>query len=286
MNKKRLIYYIFFIVATGILIYLIPIKLIYRTYIFSFILLISVPRLLLTSASDRAGVWNPPPLYQRYRLSEYSPRKPFFQWWYFSLKDYENNTAFAFCYSMTHTVKDEKNGGAYMLFAAFSKKLRCHIYYKFPMDQFTRENDFDIEIGDTFSLKVMKDGDTGLRLRLKGKMDNSNNVWVNEGLGKEATISWDLDVSRIIGWYGQDDIEPGANRLGLISWNTYAYDSEVNGSVEVNGEVHEFTKSPRFRMYCDMNWGERFPGQLTAGKDSLEYSWGSGGQFPRAGSSA
>lgn len=274
MNKKPFLWCISIIAAAGVLLWLIPGNIVARIIIFVIIVVLVGPKLLVAIGTGTDGAWNPDPWYQRYRLSEYNPKKPFFQWWYFSLKDYETNTAFAFCYSMSKPIEDKGNEGAYLLFAAFGENLRCHLYYKYPLDQFKREKDFDIEIGEDFSLKVVSDGESGLRMRLTGKMDSPGNVWVAEGIGKDTVVSWDLDVTRLVGWYGQHDIEPMARSLGMISWNTYAYNSKVSGSVTVNGKKHDFTGTPRFRMYCDMNWGERFPTTLARDKENIEYAWG------------
>ncbi|MFX0098648.1 MAG: hypothetical protein ACFFCS_03635 [Candidatus Hodarchaeota archaeon] len=273
MNKKPLLYLFLFVAAIGVLILIMPVKILIRIIIFTVFIALVAPRIIVYIITDPDGVWNPPPWYQRYRISEYSPQKPFFQWWYFSLKDYETDAAFAFCYSISRPVKDKEKEGAYFLFATFSKETRCHIYYKYPLDQFKRDNDFDIEIEDKFSLKVIDSNETGLKLRITGKMNNPDNVWIAEGADKDTVASWDLEVNRVAGWYGQQDVEPLSRALGMISWNTYAYNSEVSGSVTLNGEKHEFTKTPRFRMYCDMNWGERFPTHLED-KNNIEYPWG------------
>ncbi|MBN2153423.1 MAG: hypothetical protein JW839_18355 [Candidatus Lokiarchaeota archaeon] len=232
------------------------------------------PGLTIAVFTGTDGVWNPAWHHQRYRISEYSARKPFFQWWYFSLKDYETGTTFAFCYSMSKTVNDPRNTGAYILFAAVGPGRRCHVYYKFPLERFEVAAGPVIKVGDDFSVSVMEGGNQGLKLKVAGRMANPRDAWVAEGIGRDAEVSWNLEVNRIAGWYGQQDIEPMTRALGMISWNTYAYDSEVLGSVTVDGARHEIARSPRFRMYCDMNWGERFPGALSEGKRHIDYPWG------------
>lgn len=235
---------------------------------------LAAPGILVAVKTDTDGVWNPPSHFQRYRGDEYPASKPFFQWWYFSLKDYETGDTLAFCYSMSRTVEHPANTGAYLLFARVGPGGRCHIYYKYPLDAFVHANDFDIRIGDAFSLTATE-GDGGmLRLKLQGRMDRPGNAWVAEGIGKDATIAWDMEVTRIAGWYGQQDIEPAARALATISWNTYAYDAEVHGTVSVNDQEHRFSRAPRFRMYCDMNWGERFPSHRSPAVNQIEYPWG------------
>lgn len=42
------------------------------------------------------GIINPPSLYERFRRDEYSD--PYFQWWYYWVKDMKTDTHFAFLY--------------------------------------------------------------------------------------------------------------------------------------------------------------------------------------------
>lgn len=44
----------------------------------------------------------------------------------------------------------------------------------------------------------------------------------------------------------------------------------MNGSVTINGTSYLISRSPRFRIYCDMNWGKNFP----RGDPSIDFMWG------------
>nr|MDO8118534.1 hypothetical protein [Candidatus Sigynarchaeota archaeon] len=67
------------------------------------------PWVLLEVKLDDDGVWNPVSFHQRYRASEFPENKPFFEWWYFSLKDYDTGMTFAFDYSMSRPSNDHAN---------------------------------------------------------------------------------------------------------------------------------------------------------------------------------
>ncbi len=234
-------------------------------------LMILMPHIYVGIFTDTQGVWNPDSVYQRYRINEYSKNKPFFQWWYYSLKDYKSERTFAFCYSMSRTIEDPKNTGAYVTFAMVEKGRKFHIYYKFPLEKFVVHNHYDLNIADgTFTLQVISHD----HLKIKGTMRNPKWVYVAEGIEENTEIEWDIDIKRIVGWYGQRDIESLTKFTENISWNTYAYDSEVWGKIKVNGTEYLIEKNENFRIYCDMNWGAYFPSVKDPKKPQIEYPWG------------
>jgi hypothetical protein len=235
------------------------------------LILLFIPPLYLSIILDRDGVWNPSTYYQRYRAEEYSSKRPFFQWWYYSLKDYRTNRTFALCYSVSRPSKDKTYSGVYMMFAMVSPTERFHIYYRFPWSDLERNGDYNLNIRNGLFLLTAKNGD---KYSLKGTMHDPTLVWTAEGIDKSVTISWDLNVSRIVGWYGQQDIEPMVKQTGVISWNTYAYDSEVQGTITINGTTYQIERTPQFRMYCDMNWGENFPSTKNPKQNQIDYPWG------------
>jgi hypothetical protein len=240
--------------------------------IFSLILLfVFSPFIFVEVVTESDGVWNPNPSYQRYRLSEYDSNRPFFQWWYFSLKDYQDNQTFAFTYSMTRPVQNLTYSGCYVLFAQISETSRFHIINNYSLTEFsnTDPNEADINIADSkFQISIL----TSDHYKMNGSSDNSN-IWVREGISDDTSYSWDLDIWRIAGWYGQQDIEFLTKGFSLISWNTYAYDSEVNGTITVNSTTYVIDRNSRYRIYCDMNWGQNFPDAPT-GEQPIDYPWG------------
>lgn len=227
--------------------------------------LASAPWIYLEVKIGDDGAWNPISTYQRYRASEFSSSKPFFQWWYFSLKDYATGMTFAFDYSVSRPATDQANRGCYVMAAMVNSTSRFHVYYKYPLDSASITNQFDFAVDDHSLVAVSDD-----HYRVKGKMDNASRVWTAEGITTSSVVEWDLDVYRIVGWYGQHDMEDLIKLVGVISWNTYAYDSEVNGSIWINGTRHDINRGPRFRIYCDMNWGETFPN----GDPAIDHMWG------------
>lgn len=218
---------------------------------------------------DNDGVVNPDSNYQRYRGNEYSTDSPFFQWWYFCIKDLANNTYWAFDYSLSRTVTNKTNEGSYMMFCSVDKQTDTNFqkYEKFPISSLTVNNDFDVKITNTnYAIHVINN-DT---YHVTGTMNNTGNVWYANGCPDNLYVKWDLTIYRIFGWYGQQDAESTIKSYGLISWDTYAHDAEVEGYITVGNTTYTISRNSNFRAYCDENWGENFP----SGSPSIDYPWG------------
>jgi hypothetical protein len=220
----------------------------------------------------RDGVVQPASYHQRYRRAEFDMNKPFFQWWYFAIKDHKNKRYFAFDYSMSDCVSDLTNEGSYVLFAIVDKANGKNFQKieNYPLENFKVERDFDVTISNNenvdFELKVIND-DT---YHVRGKMRNPSNVWFADGCDPGVYIEWDLTIYRNYGWYGQQDIQNITKSTGLINWNTYAHDSEVEGTIRIGDTTYTIERNEDFRAYCDMNWGINFP----EGKPSIDFPWG------------
>ncbi len=218
------------------------------------------------------GVVQPGGYFQRYRRAEYDRERPFFQWWYFAIKDLASNRYFALDYSLSDSAEDPTNEGSYVMFGMVdgNDQTRFHKYERYPLERFSVKNDFDLQIqaddGPDFSLEALDD-DT---YHLRGKMHHPQRVWVAEGCEPGLEIEWDLIVHRIYGWFGQQDIQQLTEAIGLINWNTYGHAAEVEGFIRVGETTHSFDRRPSFRAYCDQNWGESFP----TGSPAIEYPWG------------
>jgi len=81
---------------------------------------------LLVSAINAAiitgdGIPNPPSYYQRFRRSEYPASHPFYQWWYFTIKDLEHGEHFAFTYAYSES-KNTTTSGAYLMVIHFDQQ--------------------------------------------------------------------------------------------------------------------------------------------------------------------
>ncbi len=220
----------------------------------------------------RDGVVQPESYHQRYRRAEYFSDKPFYQWWYFAVKDHKNNRYFAFDYSMSACAKDLTNEGSYVLFAMVDKVNGKNFQKieRYPLENFKAERDFDITIKNNqdvdFEIKVIND-DT---YHVRGKMRNPSSVWFADGCAPGIYIEWDLVIYRNYGWYGQQDIQNIAKSVGLINWNTYAHDSEAEGYIKVGDTTYIIERNENFRAYCDENWGVNFP----EGNPSIDFPWG------------
>lgn len=229
--------------------------------------------LILFSAlfNNNSGMWMPGSYFQRYRGAEFSKKKPFFQWWYFSLKDYANNLTFAFCYSLNRPVKIRDYQGAYIIFAIVNSQTKGHTYHRFPLSSFKAKNHHDIDIGEQlFTVSVINDD----HYRIKGTINAKDSLWACEGIDPSTFIHWDLNIFRISGWYGQKDFEAMQRIAGIISWNPYAYNAEVEGTVTINKQKFLFQRNEHSRIYCDTNWGESLPGGGGAKKGRIDYHWG------------
>lgn len=234
---------------------------------------------------DNDGIVSPDVYEMRYRYDEYDQDAPFFQWWYYTIKDYDTNTEFALDYSQSFGPQDASNNGTYIMFSMVKtdSNTKFHKYERWETDDMAVANNgqpgfkIQIPVGNDPEYKVDFLGNG--TYHLTGKMIDPSRVWFADGTLDGAAIApgmeieWDLMIYRIYGWYGQPDFEPQLKDNGVISWNTYAHTSEVEGTITVNGVVYEFERTPRYRAYCDMNWGENFPAGLAC-EDAIDYPWG------------
>ena len=97
------------------------------------------------------GILEPESHYQRYRLSEYPSDQPFFQWWYFCIKDLKNNQYYAIIYGMTKSTDPQKtNQGASVMFGTRElqneKMTGFTKYEKYELENLQVENEFDYQL--------------------------------------------------------------------------------------------------------------------------------------------
>ncbi|KAJ3429169.1 hypothetical protein M0813_13792 [Anaeramoeba flamelloides] len=215
------------------------------------------------------GIVNPPQFWQRFRNKDYLSTRPFYQWWYYSLEDYEKETTYIFAYSYSRCVNDMTNQGSYVFFGEVNRNSQdphWQLISKYPLDEFKVNNDFNVSIANgKFKLEPISDS----VIHLKGEIDDSSHVWFAQNIDKSTKITWDLTLERVQGWYGQSDLELEDDLVGEISWNTYAHDSQISGEIKINSKTIKIEKSPNFRIYGDMNWGDYFPHG-----NGKEMSWG------------
>lgn len=231
------------------------------------------------------GVVDPDLQHMRYRYQEYDATAPFYQWWYYTIKDYDTNTEFAFDISQSIGPDNSTNDGTYVMFSMVqqSSSTKFHKYDRWTIPDMDVQNNgqpgfkIQIPVGNNPDFKIDFQGN-GV-YHLTGKMDDPAKVWFSDGslngvpVNPNTVVEWDLTVYRIYGFYAQQDMENELKDNGIISWNTYAHTSEVEGTIIVNGVTYTFQRTPRYRAYCDMNWGENFPKGLPSESD-VDYPWG------------
>ena len=238
---------------------------------------------------------NPPSFYQRGRESEYSKHSNFYQWWYFNLRHTRHNnlstgTDFALDYSYLKSSTNDiisNNSGAYVLFSQFDvsrNQQNMQVYEKWPLNEFTIDNYFDVSIADEFSIRVINE-DT---IHLRGHMSHRHNkTWAYEHIDPQHyTIEWDFRMQRIHGWFGQALEETVLADQGVIGWNTYGYVSQLaddHGWIRITDhrgkdqKQHQLYKLKRsdYQVYADMNYGSTFPSSssLVPVAQDIDYPW-------------
>jgi len=215
------------------------------------------------------GIVNPSTHYQRFRKTEYDD--PFFQWWYFWIKDTKTDTHYALMYS--YSSSNFNTSGAYVAFCLVNgSTFRGLKTSKYPHEDLAVLKQFDFRLPQhkpTFLVTSIDDN----TLHLQGKL-TEDHTWVATGFDKQTVIEWDITYHRIYGWFGQPDFEIFDEFDPVIMWNTYTHNSQVEGTITINGEKFILDKSERFRGYGDMNWGGQFPAPPTGDESDLAYAWG------------
>ena len=238
-----------------------------------------------------SGIVDPPPHYQRYRRDEYPKALPFFQWWYFWVKDVASDEHYAFAYSMTSENNERAQPsaraadappvpetGGYGLFAHVADGKHFAKTVQFPLDDLHVDNLFDFNINKANSgnasacfLTMEQQGDHGVLLQ--GSMPGSQHVWYSSGGDPSTSVSWKLNFTRVRGFYGQPEFELPDKLFPVIMWNTWAHLATVTGTIMVGGK--QVTVDGSFRAYGDMNWGTGFPEPPPSEPDNYEeYHWG------------
>ncbi|KAL0483756.1 hypothetical protein AKO1_013939 [Acrasis kona] len=227
------------------------------------------------------GVLQPPMHYQRYRRGEYN-KEPYYQWWYYWIRDTKTNRNFALAYSTTQC-KGSKYcdfDATILMFALVdnSNNRRFQKYETYSHDSFSVKQDFNVEIRSNNTQEPLFEliPQTNDVIKLKGHMkkENVDNVWICQNCEKSLEIEWDLTIRRIHGYYAQDIFElPDKYLEGIIMWNTYTHTSQVEGTIKIGGEEFVIENKPHFRAYGDMNWGQIMP-DAPPGKSGREYAWG------------
>jgi hypothetical protein len=230
------------------------------------------------------GVIQPPLHYQRYRQDEYKKHLPYYQWWYYWIRDTINDRHYAIAYGTTlcknTDVKSCDYDGAAVSFSVVDNKKN----YRMQKYEFYNRNAFSVD--ETFNFKIHSNTNETIyeilpldndKFQIRGNMkkENINNVWLCEGCPKDMEIEWDLTLTRIYGWYAQDVFElPDRYLEGVIMWNTYSHTAEIEGKLKIQGDEFIVKKGNTFRAYGDSNWGEVMPSSPPKQKPDAKYAWG------------
>jgi len=239
------------------------------------------------------GVKQPGQKHERARRESYSPDKPFFQWWYFWVRDLQENVNYGLSFDLSYcgsSQADCDDDGFYAMFSQVDRSTKKNFakYEQYPFDDFNRSGDFNLKVthpddaaqgtGPTYSLTALDDN----TFRITGRMVHPDRQWTADGIATESTIEWDLTLKRVYGWYGQNLFEIPARLTGVIQWNTYAHDCLVTGSIKITEagatRVMQLDGSNRYRAYADMNWGIDFPSPPPSIAEddpaALDFAWG------------
>ena len=210
---------------------------------------------------------NPSTYYQRWRWEEYklmdeAGDRPFFQWRYFSLKDYERNRNYELTlgasYRRPRSAGDHDFNAVFISFGVVDTAASPPHWVQYELldlDSLTMEGDYNWSVqreGQLVASMVALDDNT---FQLQGHLlANSPDRWqANCSAGKPAPahdVQFNVTLYRIYGYYAQQDVEPFAVLSGWIMWDTYSHDAELEGHILVDGQLEvAFERSPLYRAY-------------------------------------
>ncbi|EFC39122.1 predicted protein [Naegleria gruberi] len=241
------------------------------------------------------AILDPENYHERIRVNEYDSTKPFYQWWYFWLRDEQLNRHYAFTYALslckgrTSNENECKYDGFFVLFAVVDHSTRTSFQKveRFPYSSLHTVNDgshFHLQVFNPsnssemlYELKPLKDG----QYQIFGNMrKNSPNLFFTDKIDNSLNVNWNLTIDRIYGYYGQKSFEmPDEKFRGIIMWNTYSHDSLVNGilnyqSNSISNTIIQPIHDRRWRFYCDMNFGQFLPLAPDNDFGDRKYAWG------------
>jgi hypothetical protein len=231
------------------------------------------------------GIVDPGSHYQRFRRSEYPASDPYFQWWYFCAKDTVNGKYFAISYMYSES-KNATTSGSFMQVALVDQASQTHFVrvHQMPLSAMHVDGDFNVTLSDpaSGSLYTLKVADTkSHKLFLTGYMAANARTFFYDGSSPEyatQAIHFELELTRIYGWFGQPDFEEFTHELfPVIMWNTYTHNAymEDGSFVQIGNDVKiPFGRQPGHRAYGDMNWGRTFPHSPTFDEKDKHYAWG------------
>ncbi|CAF4801375.1 unnamed protein product [Rotaria socialis] len=230
------------------------------------------------------GVLQPPLHYQRYRRSEYKKDLPYYQWWYYWIRDTKNDRHFAVSYSITlckntHIKSCDYDGvmvGVVVVDNKQNRRLQKYEFYDRNAFSVSQEFNFKIHSNTNETIHELLPIDND-KFIIRGNMtkENINNVWISEGCSKDLEIQWNLTLTRIYGWYAQDVFEVPDRWLdGMIMWNTYSHAAEVEGQIKIGDDLFIIEKENTSRAYGDSNWSESMPSPPPDDQHSTKYVWG------------
>ena len=233
------------------------------------------------------GKREPAASYQRSREAAFaSTVEPFFDWYYVYVRDVQTRKAWGVTIAMTRCSAKQERSRPCLYDAAWGCFLevlpgQSAVQYveRWPRAAWnasTSVQNATITGGPWTRLSIVADGANGSTIKLTGRLGTKSAAWRAEGGLEKHPLSWDLELSRRAGWFGESWIEQlGMGRqTGAIMWSPYSHQATVTGTITARGVTHSLGgDTGRFRAYADSNWGSTMP-RPPPRKDPIEYPWG------------
>jgi len=208
------------------------------------------------------GVVDPDAHYQRFRRELYPQSHPFFQWWYFWIRDESTGMHHAFYVHSSFCQSDLpcNQSGVFVMAAQVDahQGITWSRYERYNLSSLAAATKGQhVDVDGAFHLGASDDGNI---IQLAGTLSNRAAIYRNVGIDQNTAISWNITLYRQYGWYAQPYEELPDRITGVIQWNTYAHSSRVQGRISVGDQEYSFSKDSAYhRAYADMNWGWDFP---------------------------
>jgi hypothetical protein len=148
------------------------------------------------------GILNPSREYQGVYHSEYDSNKPFFQWWYFTIKDLENNVYFTCHYNLVYCSQNKSNEGVYISFSCVDdlNNQQWHKYELYPLNNFIEIQDYEYKIENNSEILFFLNETASDTYTIYGEMKNFQYTWNSINCSDDTYIQWNLTLYRIYGW--------------------------------------------------------------------------------------
>jgi hypothetical protein len=192
------------------------------------------------------GVVDPEAHFQRFRRELYPQTRPFFQWWYFWVRDESTAMHHAFYVHSSFCPADVlcNQSGVFVMAAQVDahEGTTWSRYERYNLSSLVAATKGQhVVVGDALQLHASDDGNT---IHLTGTLSNPTAIYRNVGIDSNTPIAWNITLHRQFGWYAQPYEELPDRLTGVIQWNTYAHSSRVQGSISVGDQRYVTRAAP------------------------------------------